>query len=432
MPTGKGKHLDRDDRESIQDGIKEGLSFREVARRLDVSPSTISHEVKENRTFRKSKIAGTMSSTRCANYRECELSDLCHTCKSQGHSCKRCKTRYCFDLCSDFEQYRCHKLEKAPFVCDVCKTRARCSFDHALYRASSAQSLYEQRLRESRTGIDCNQADLEIMVDQVKRLLSQGHSLEAIWATHADRFPVGVRTFYNYIERGVMGMSNMELPKKVRYKLRNKKETLVPRSDLTGRTYADWQALEEEERLNTVQMDCVLGRKDDTKVILSLHFPRFSFQFYILLDRKDQVHVAAALDALETYCEGRFSQVFPTILTDRGSEFLNFRDIEKNGRTRVYYCDPVKPGQKGACEKNHVELRKILPKGVTDFDALTISDVSEVSSHVNSYPRPGLGGQAPIALASLVLPKSSLESLGIRHVPADDVIMRPSLLKDKG
>src|SRR5699024_8810870 len=79
---------------------------------------------------------------------------------------------------------------------------------------------------------------------------------------------------------------------------------------------------------------------------------------------------------------------------DRGLEFLDFVKIETGldgtRRTRMFYCDPVKPSQKEACEKNHVELRKILPKG-TDFDELTFGDVSEVRSHTNSNPRPGQG-----------------------------------------
>ena len=73
-----------------------------------------------------------------------------------------------------------------------------------------------------------------------------------------------------------------------------------------------------------------------------------------------------------------------------------------------------------------MELRKILPKG-TDFDLLTFSDVSEACSHVNSYPRPGQGA-TPIQLASLVLPKNLLESLGVRVISPDDVIMTPKLL----
>ena len=55
------------------------------------------------------------------------------------------------------------------------------------------------------------------------------------------------------------------------------------------------------------------------------------------------------------------------LLTDRGSEFSDPLAIERSclepgkRRCRVFYCDPLAPGQKGACERNHSELRRILP-----------------------------------------------------------------------
>lgn len=268
------------------------------------------------------------------------------------------------------------------------------------------------------------------MVDKVKRLLSQGQSLQAIRITHKGESPVCERTFYNYMDKDVMGLANIELPKKVKYAPRKKKADGAFKMDLVGRTYADWLALADALRTLTVQIDCVEGLRRNSKCILSLHFARLFFQLYILIENKDQAHVKAALDAVEAYCEGAFSDVFPVMLGDRGSEFLDYAKIETGldgaRRTRMFYCDPVRPSQKRACEKNHVELRKILPKG-TDFDALTFDDVSEACSHVNSYPRPGQGA-TPIQLASLVLPANLLESLGVRIIPPDDAIMVPKLL----
>ena len=254
--------------------------------------------------------------------------------------------------------------------------------------------------------------------------------LEAIWCVHKDEFPVCVRTFYNYMGRGIVGLASMELPRKVRYAPRKKRREDSPKMSLEGRTYADWPELPEEMRLRTVQVDCVEGLRRNSKAMLSLHFVRLFLQIHVLLESKTQACVKGALDALEEYCEGAFADVFPVILGDRGSEFLDFGKIETGmdgaRRTSMFYCDPVKPGQKGAAEKNHVELRKILPKG-TDFDALAFADVSLACSHANSYVRPGQGA-APIALASLALPRNLLESLGIEAVPPDDVIMKPSLL----
>ena len=430
MPEGKGKQLTFDDRCEIEEMLKQGESFRAIALKLNVSPTTVSNEVRLNRSFFKPKAMPQKAQSRCAGYAECRVVMLCFKCVSGAASCKRCGKKRCYDLCGKFDQRTCEKRERAPFVCACCAKRAYCTYEKARYVASKAQDAHDARLRAAHLGVACEPRELRMMVDTVKKLLAQGHSLEAIWAVHGDGFPVCVRTFYNYMDKGVMGLANIELPKKVKYAPRKRRAEGGPKMSLEGRTYADWLALPDELRLLTVQVDCVEGLRRNSKCILSLHFVRLFFQIYVLLPARTQAHVKAALDAVEAYCEGSFADVFPAMLGDRGSEFLDYSKIEAgldgSRRTRMFYCDPVKPGQKGACEKNHVELRKILPKG-TDFDALTQRDVSVACSHVNSYVRAGQGA-APIALASLVLPANLLESLGVTAVPPDDVVMKPGLL----
>ena len=430
MPKEKGRHLTFDDRCEIEEMLKEGASFRAIACKLGVSPTTVSNEVRSNRTFHKPKSLPTKAQARCAHYSGCRVVMLCPACTSGAASCKRCGKRRCWDLCKGFDPYACPERERAPFVCNRCPKRAYCTREKARYVASRAQEAHDARLSAAHSGISCGPDELRRMVEKVKGLLAQGQSLEAIWAVHGEGFPVSVRTFYSYMEKGVMGLSNMELPRKVRYAPRRKRVEGQPKMALEGRTYADWLALPDGERLLTVQVDTVEGLRRNSKCILTLHFVRLFFQLHILLPARTQDAVKGALDAVEAYCGGRFAEVFPVMLGDRGSEFLDPAKIETgldgSRRTRMYYCDPVKPGQKGAAEKNHVELRRILPKG-TDFDALTQWDVALASSHVNSYVRAGQG-VAPIALASLVLPADLLENLGITAVPPDDVVMKPSLL----
>lgn len=60
--------------------------------------------------------------------------------------------------------------------------------------------------------------------------------------------------------------------------------------------------------------------------------------------------------------------MFRAVLTDNGAEFSDEAAIaallgEGPGETRLFYCDPWRSDQKGACERNHVEIRKLLPKG---------------------------------------------------------------------
>lgn len=50
MSGGKRKHLDLGARRAIEEGIESGLGAREIARRIDVAPSTVTREVMANRT----------------------------------------------------------------------------------------------------------------------------------------------------------------------------------------------------------------------------------------------------------------------------------------------------------------------------------------------------------------------------------------------
>ena len=61
-----------------------------------------------------------------------------------------------------------------------------------------------------------------------------------------------------------------------------------------------------------------------------------------------------------------FAKLFPLILTDNGSEFLNAEALENIGfgmaRTKLSYCNPQASYQNGAIEKNHTYIRLFLPK----------------------------------------------------------------------
>lgn len=431
MPRRKGAHLTYEDRCIIEDMLKHGSSFREIARRLNVSPTTVSGEVRRNRMRRRPAHFLFDRARKCIHYRSCERRGVCGSCTTPQKLCKTCLSEDCCSFCKLFEMKGCPRLEKAPYVRNFCVRSSICELGRAYYLARDAQAKHDSRASCTHAGIACRPHELKGMVDAVRRLLEQGHSLEAIWAAHGQSFPVSARTFYTYMDKGVMGLANMELPRKIRYKARKKKQK-GPRMELAGRTYRDWQALSQDERMRTVQADTIEGVRKDRKAVLSLHFPYLAFQIYILLPSKTQASVIAALDALELACEGQFDGVFGVLLADRGSEFLDYEGIEaaldgKRSRCRIFYCDPMKPAQKGSAEKNHVEFRKIVPKG-TSMDALTSSDMALICSHVNSYPR-AARRQAPIKLASVALPECLLESLGIEEIPPDEVIMTPKLIK---
>ena len=129
----------------------------------------------------------------------------------------------------------------------------------------------------------------------------------------------------------------------------------------------------------------------------------------------------------ECYCE-----LFPIILTDRGSEFTNPSAIECTGwgeiRSRVFYCDPQMAGQKGGIEVTHEFIRRILPKG-TPFNELHQPDIDLMVNHINSYARKKLGNRSAYQLLSFLYGDDILAKLNAKLILADDINLTPKLLK---
>lgn len=430
MPKGKNKHLKIEDRIRIEKGLERKESFASIAKSIGVSTSTVSREVKHNRYLR---IPKGRKINICIHKRDCALTGICgHVC-TIGH-CRSCAKVRCNDVCKEFEERLCETLDHAPFVCGDCYRRANCAYRHADYRAVHAQTLYETRLVESREGISLSPSELQSTIKCVRGLLAKGQSFEAICSSGDPCIKVSARTLYRYADAGILGLANIELPRKVRYKPRKSTSKVDRPMDRDGRSYADFLSLSEDAQIKAVQMDTVIGLKRDFKCILTIHFPLMEFQLHILLDEHTCDCVVGFLDWLEGVIGTRaFKEHFGVILTDRGIEFGNFKAIERsaltNGRRcRVYYCDALASHQKASCEKNHVELRKILPKK-TSFEELTPYKMALISSHVNSYPRKSLGGKSPYSLAVKALPKELFDELGIAYVAPQDVTLKPTLIK---
>ena len=110
MPEKKGAHLGFDDRCEIEDMLKEGSSFREIARKLKVSPTTVSNEVRLNRVFFKPKALPAKAQSRCSKYQDCTKVALCEMCLSYASACKRCGRKRCWDICREFDAWSCNCL----------------------------------------------------------------------------------------------------------------------------------------------------------------------------------------------------------------------------------------------------------------------------------------------------------------------------------
>ena len=442
MPKKKGKHMSKENREVIESGVRAGDSARAIARRIDVSPSTVTREVKANRTVKERKLSGKeKASLRCAKRDSCRASgSACPKCSTQMTSCKDCMTRRCVLTCPDYEPKMCPVTESWPYVCpEGCQKRGWCKLPKCSYDAGDADSSYREKLSSSRSGLCVTQEELDAMNEVVVPLAKQGQSFEAIWATHAGELPVCVRTAYKRQEAGAVGLTSLDMPRKARLLPRKRPAaggSGRPRVDRAGRTYDDFKELSLEDQLRVVQGDSVVGFSWNATDILSLHVTARAFQFYLKKEHADPAAVVTWLDVMERALgsPGEFEAVLGILLLDRGTEFDDWEGMERSclaggaRRCRVFYCDAQNSNQKSQAERNHERLRRILPKRRSDFDKLSVWDVAVCCSHVNSYPLASWSGKCPLEVAAGLIPQRLLDELGIERVPVDEVVLKPYLM----
>ena len=292
-------------------------------------------------------------------------------------------------------------------------------------------------LVNARDGICLTHDELIDLVNLIKPLIKQGLSPYAIWEIYKNKMPITERTFYNYMELGIMDIASIDLPRKVRYKDRDNKNKRKKTIVRIGREYCDYLNIPEEKRKNVFQIDTVHGFKYNKQRIFTMHNPLREFQFYNLIRDGRAERIIKIFDMYEEYLGSMelFKKIFGLILADRGDEFDMYNMLERSiynpykKRCHVYFCDPNRPDQKGSAENNHELLRRILEKGYSDFDKLSNADVALACSHVNSYPRKSLNGNAPIELIEKMVPQELLNKLGIEHLQPEEVVLKPSLLK---
>jgi len=427
MPEKGYRHFSFDERCEIQRLLNANASMSEIARDLSRSVSSITREIRRNRRDDGYRASPTRIVRLCKHVRTCSVKGLCEGCWSKR--CASCNKLRCTNVCKRFEPDVCEKNTSAPFMCNGCTSAPGCGRHRYRYDATGAHGMATSRLVESRSGIDTTSDAFEAMIETARPLIKQkGQSIAHIWANHRCEFPCSERTFYRYVDLGLGGMKNLDLVAKCRYRPR-KRAAMSKFSCPPGHSWQDFSALPENERLSTVEIDCVEGTRSDTKVLLTVLFKRISFLLVFVLEEHTRACVEEALDSLHALLEDEFTSVFPLLLSDRGNEFQDFSVIEKGGRTKLYYCEPGRADQKGSIENCHRLLRRIVPKG-TSLDEFTRRDGALIASHVNSMPRASLGGASPFDLAHHVLPQGLLEGLGLEHVAPDDVVLRPSLLTE--
>ena len=391
------RRLDKADRIAIERGLDKRKPCRQMARELGRSPSTIADEVARNRTVCR----GPNKGGRAAKAPD----DACPKLLEWPRCCNGCR----------FRRYHCSR-------------RWRCE-----YSAARAQALADAELRESRTGVDRGEAEFERAMGLIRSDVARGLSPQQIALARAAEVGASASTIYRWIERGYAGMSSLELRRKCGYKPRSRAKPPRQTAHGAARSFAAFMELPEEERAAACEMDTVVGLKSDRRCLLTLYLRAFRFQLALPMPDKTAASTGSAPDMLEKAAPKAFRRLFPLLLTDNGAEFADCGGIERSSldpaarRCSAFYCDARQSQQKGGCERNHVELRKILPKGRgISFDRLGGRDCAVLMSQLNSEPRPSLGGMCAIDMLLAALGadgRELLDALGVEKVPYEELNM---------
>lgn len=398
MKAKKYKHLSFEDRCVIEEFLNFNYNFTQIGHRLSKDRTTISQEVKKHRFLRSSST-------------------------SNNNPC-------CFE-------------NKPPYVCNGCKIFNSCRKTRYSYSHVVAFNEYRKVLIKSRSHLNITNDQIASINDVVAPLMVHNHhSVNHVFIAHRDILPFSKSTFYKYIDLGIFNIKNIDLPRKVRFKINKEYDNSDVRTKCNskikvGRFYSDFKDfLEFNPNCSIVEMDTVIGTTGGKggKCFLTLLFRNFNFMLIYLLPYKRSEFVTGVFNNLKLLLgPSEFKRLFQVILTDNGSEFFDPDSIELDINSgeklcSLFYCDPACSWQKGSIEKNHEYIRYILPKG-SSFASLTQEDCFLIASHINSTPRLSLNNHSPFDVAFHFLGEYNINKFQIKKINNDDIDLSIRLLK---
>jgi IS30 family transposase len=217
------------------------------------------------------------------------------------------------------------------------------------------------------------------------------------YAEATGRFPgkrFTTKTFYNWIDDGLVTVKNIDLLLKVR---RRGKKPRKARKRVLGRSIDERPASATgREEFGHWEGDGIVGKNGKGQLI-SLVERQSRVGLLFNAGDRDSGRIVGVLDRLQERYGECFPAIFKTITFDNGSEFAASADMERNGRTQVYYAHPYSAWERPTNENWNGIVRRFLPKG-TDFDSLTDADAARIAYYINTMPRKLLGYKSPLDL----------------------------------
>ncbi len=227
---------------------------------------------------------------------------------------------------------------------------------------------------------------------------SPGAALAAAEEENCFSTKICISTLYNYIYGGevFLRLKPMHLHEKGRRRYLEKTvqaaarapqgESIERRSPeiLKRNTFGHWE------------MDSVLGVQGSKRALVVLTERKTRMGVIMPVPDHTAQSVVNALNRLEKEAGDKFYRIFKSITVDNGCEFADNDGIEfayhhrRKKRTKLYYCHPYSPHERGSNENMNRIIRRFFPKG-TNFDKVQLCDIKAAEDWMNDYPRRLLG-----------------------------------------
>lgn len=206
------------------------------------------------------------------------------------------------------------------------------------------------------------------------------------------------KTIRNNIHQGgIFDITSEEMIYRKVYKEKNKKKytsnkipaeksiEFRPKEANTREEYGHWEG------------DLVIGKREQSSALFTLTERKTREEIIVKIPGKKAVYVNEALDKIERKYGKKFQEKFKTITFDNGSEFRDYKGLErsydkrkKKARVKVYYAHPYRSGERGSNENNNRLIRRFIPKGV-DITPITEEYIQEIEDWINNLLRPMFG-----------------------------------------
>jgi len=431
MGKNKGKQFNIEKRATLSRMVAKGNKAKEIGDALGMDPTSVSRELKRNRTKTKeTENDGTLCRS-CLHKRGCTIKKVCGS-LSCSQRCNGCKA---VAKCRKYAEFACNRLNRFPFVCNGCPKEGYCPLEHYAYLPDTAEEMARDRLTTSREGANLTYEEYEIQDAILRdRIIDKGQSIHHVLATNGKELDCSEKTLYRRIEKGVYTVKAHHLPRQVSLKKRKYKKKYEyehdPKTDRTGHLYSDWLIYRYKNGITYYfQMDFLGAPRKSDKEILVLTMTGISFSLLYIIENATQEKIIALFDTIEGEIGiGNFRKLFPAILTDRDTLFDDFPSLEfdKNGepRTRIFFCDPGESNQKPNVENYNAQLRPIFPKRAV-LNEYSQQELYLASSNLNSRCLSSIDDRTPTDLFVEIFGKGLLDLLHQRKIPPKEVRIKP-------